>query len=135
MKSRHNHQHCKGFIFDCIILFNFAPQYSLLRLVLLRLLIHCNFLSIHSEASTSVLEKCCFIFRDTCQLLLWKQLLRKFLCKTSIVESFLSTLAVLEGSFSKDYLQQPFCTEPASACLCKKETPMQTSEDYRVLWL
>ena len=40
---------------------------------------------------------------------------------TSILESFLRTIAGLPGSFPKTILEQLFCKEPVGACFCKKE--------------
>ena len=122
------------------IFLKFASQYSLLCLVIqhqhhfaiithsLRFPLH-PFRGIHWCSRKNVV----WFFRSTCQLFLWKQLLRKFLSKTCMVESFLSTLAVLHGIFSKDYLGQLFCIEPVSAWFYKKRN---STADFvsRILW-
>ena len=38
-----------------------------------------------------------------------------------MVESVLSTLVDLPGSFPKSLLEQLFCREPVDACFCTKE--------------
>ena len=101
--------------FGIIIFLKFAPQYSFLCL----LIQHQHHFATITQSLQFPLHPtrgihCCsrknaiWCFRSSCELFLRKQFLRKFLSKTSMVESFLSTVAFLLGSFPKDYLEQLF---------------------------
>ena len=64
-----------------------------------------------------------YSFRNICGFL-EKRLFVNFwelFSNTSILESFLRTIAGLPGSFPKTILEQLFCKEPVGACFCKKE--------------
>ena len=134
MKSQHRHwhRHCKNLIFAfrnffekiehlCYFLcFVMTPGPFFYKQLFLY-----NFLLIHPNTSIAVTGKGYLNFRKNHSLVFRKNNCSKnfciFLSKTSKVESFLSTLAGLPGTFPKGCLEQLFCRKPVSACFCEKE--------------
>ena len=78
-----------------------------------------SFIFIHQGVSVDVLKKLLLQF--------WKKKnicfehIGKFSSKISIMESYLSALKRIPLSFSKICLEQLFCREHVSTCLCKNE--------------
>ena len=99
-----------------------APHYSFFCLVTrhqyyFHTITHFSTISypINSKASTGVLDKWMFEFLEA-PVHSHSEYFWQPLSKTSMLESFLSTL----GSFSKSCSEQLFCGESVCTCFCKK---------------
>ena len=124
-QHRNRHQHCKNLIFVLRTCFGknrtFMSNTSKYFFTYAKLFRIYNFLVIYPKKDVHcVLQKILFefseVFRESsCYKIFWKSP-----NKTSMMESFLRTLAGLSRKFPKVCLRQLFCTELAGASFRKK---------------